>query len=95
MAGKLAVDRGWAINEEASTTAQVTGEGAFVLTLTSLWPLSFCSKEWKGSPGLPSSIWMLIREMDTNVTSWMTGGSSSWICIIATYIQGMDSQKEP
>lgn len=94
MAGKLAVDRGWAINEEASTTVPVTGEAAFVPTPTLLWPSSFCLREWKASPGRPSSIWMLIREMDTSATSWMTGECSSWICIIATFIPGMDLPKE-
>lgn len=33
------------------------------------------------------------REMDMNVTSWMTGECSSWICIIATFILGMDMPK--
>lgn len=33
------------------------------------------------------------REMDTSATSWMTGGCSSWTCITATSILGMDMPK--
>lgn len=33
------------------------------------------------------------REMDMSVTSWMTGECSSWICITATSILGMDMPK--
>ncbi|XP_075869367.1 histone deacetylase 11 isoform X3 [Nelusetta ayraudi] len=88
MAGKLAVDRGWAINEEVSITAPATGEAASVLMQTSRWPSSSCLSEWQASPGPPSLIWTLIRGTDTSETSSTTSGSSSWTCIIATSTPG-------
>lgn len=39
------------------------------------------------------AVLLICREMDMNVTFWMTGECSSWTCIIATFILGMDMPK--
>lgn len=39
------------------------------------------------------AVLLCYREMDTSVTSWMTGECSSWTCITATSTLGTDMQK--
>nr|XP_011732742.1 histone deacetylase 11 isoform X4 [Macaca nemestrina] len=104
MAGKLAVERGWAINVAplsallqgvASTTAPATVAGASVPMRTSHSPSSFCLSVWRASPGLPSLILMPIRAMGMSETSWTTSVYTSWMSTTATSTPGTALPSRP
>ncbi|XP_071349811.1 histone deacetylase 11 isoform X2 [Trachinotus anak] len=113
MAGKLAVDRGWAINVGGGFHHCSSDRGGgFCAYADITLAIKFLFERVDGISRATiidldahqmTRLFILhlvlsdsaahLREMDTNETSWMTGECSSWTCIIATYILGMDLPK--
>ncbi|XP_030231419.1 histone deacetylase 11 isoform X3 [Gadus morhua] len=101
MAGKLAIERGWAINigggfhhcsgDEGGGFCAYADITLAIKVRTSPWPSSSSSREWRASPRQPSSTLTPTRETATSETSLEIGACSSWTCTTATSTPGTES----